>query len=196
MYRYITINGFMGCGKSSVGERLASRLSCGLTDLDRYIEEKSGRKIPEIFASEGEASFRRMEREALEELLGGKAAAAAGCPVKGKEVKREAGGVHLISLGGGTVTSPECAALVKEKSVCIYLRAGIGTLVKNLQDDFASRPMLASPGSTGELRSRIEELMSRRSRIYEDTATIVIDIDGKSFDDVASEILASPLVTP
>lgn len=194
MYRYITINGFMGCGKSSVGERLASRLSCGLTDLDRYIEEKSGRKIPEIFASEGEASFRRMEREALEELLGGKAAA--GCPVKGEEVKREAGGVHLISLGGGTVTSPECAALVKEKSVCIYLRAGIGTLVKNLQDDFASRPMLASPGSTGELRSRIEELMSRRSRIYEDTATIVIDIDGKSFDDVASEILASPLITP
>ena len=196
MYRYITINGFMGCGKSSVGERLASRLSCGLTDLDRYIEERSGRKIPEIFASEGEASFRRMEREALEELLGGRAAVAAGCPVKGKEVKREAGGVHLISLGGGTVTSPECAALVKEKSVCIYLRAGIGTLVKNLQDDFASRPMLASPGSTGELRSRIEELMSRRSRIYEDTATIVIDIDGKSFDDVASEILASPLITP
>lgn len=196
MYRYITINGFMGCGKSSVGERLASRLSCGLTDLDRYIEEKSGRKIPEIFASEGEASFRRMEREALEELLDGRAAVAAGYPVKGEEVKQEAGGVHLISLGGGTVTSPECAALVKEKSVCIYLRAGIGTLVKNLQDDFASRPMLASPGSTGELRSRIEELMSRRSRIYEDTATIVIDIDGKSFDDVASEILASPLITP
>ena len=194
MYRYITINGFMGCGKSSVGERLASRLSCGLTDLDRYIEEKSGRKIPEIFASEGEASFRRMEREALEELLDGRAAA--GYPVKGEEVKQEAGGVHLISLGGGTVTSPECAALVKEKSVCIYLRAGIGTLLKDLQDDFASRPMLASPRSTGELGSRIEELMSRRSRIYEDTATIVIDIDGKSFDDVASEILASPLITP
>lgn len=177
MGKYISINGFMGCGKSSVGERLAGRLSCGLTDLDRYIEEKSGRQIKEIFASEGEAAFRRMEKEALKEILG-------------KEERKGAMPSGVVSLGGGTVTTPECAGMVKDLTVCIYLRAGTDTLVENLRNDFSSRPMLENPDGEQALRARIKELMSIRSRIYEDTASITIDIDGKSFDEVTSEILS------
>ena len=82
--------------------------------------------------------------------------------------------------------TPECAELVHEKTVCIYLRASIDTLVRNLSDEAEGRPMLS-----GDLRPRIEELMSLRSSTYEKTAHIIIDTDGKSIEAVASDILAS-----
>ena len=66
----ISLIGFMGCGKSSVGKILATLLpEYRLIDLDTYIEEKRGLTIPEIFNEYGEAAFRRMEREALEEIF-------------------------------------------------------------------------------------------------------------------------------
>ena len=69
----ISLIGFMGCGKSSVGKILATLLpECRLIDLDTYIEEKQGKNIPEIFNEYGEAAFRRMEREALEEIFSDK----------------------------------------------------------------------------------------------------------------------------
>ena len=173
MSEFITITGFMGCGKSRVGAMLAERLGCRLIDLDRYIEEKCGRAIPEIFASEGEAAFRDMEEKALREILG-------------KDGARRA----IISLGGGTVTTPECASLVKSGTFCIYLRAGTDTLVKNLQHDFESRPMLGKPDGNDGLRARIEELMERRSAVYESVASLIIDIDGLSFESVADKIAA------
>ena len=65
----ISLTGFMGCGKSSVGRRLSQLLCCPFMDLDDVIVESAGRSIPEIFASEGEAGFRRMELEALMGIL-------------------------------------------------------------------------------------------------------------------------------
>ena len=59
----------MGCGKSSVGRRLSQLLCCPFMDLDQVIEERAGRTIPEIFASEGEAAFRAMELDALKEIV-------------------------------------------------------------------------------------------------------------------------------
>ena len=59
----------MGCGKSSVGRELARLLCCPFMDLDEVIEGAEGRSIPEIFASDGEAAFRRMEAEHLQILL-------------------------------------------------------------------------------------------------------------------------------
>ena len=158
----ITLNGFMGCGKSSVGKALAALLSCPLTDLDTFIEEREGRSIPEIFSSEGEKYFRKIEQEALREVIFGKE-------------KPAEGATEILSLGGGTVTTGECALLVKRHTYCIYLRAGIDTLVHNLEKDSAGRPMLNC--GTGSLRGRIEELMEKRSAIYEDVASSVIDIE-------------------
>ena len=65
----ITLIGMMGCGKSSVGRELSRLLSLPFVDLDDYIEEREGRSIRDIFESEGEASFRKMELEALREIL-------------------------------------------------------------------------------------------------------------------------------
>lgn len=164
------MTGFMGSGKSSVGKELSALLSYPVIDLDSYIEEKEGRSIPEIFASGGEAAFRRMELDALTELLSD--------PVQ-----------MILSLGGGTLTTPECAELVHRKTLCIYLRAATDTLVRNLEGDTAGRPML-SQGSTSPLRGRIEELMSLRSGIYESSAHHIIDIDGKTVAAIASEIVS------
>ena len=61
----------MGCGKSSVGRELSQLLCCPFMDLDQVIEERAGRSIPEIFASEGEAAFRAMELDALRNIVSG-----------------------------------------------------------------------------------------------------------------------------
>jgi shikimate kinase len=162
----ISLTGFMGCGKSSVGRELSRLLCCPFMDLDSVIEEREGRKIPEIFATEGEAAFRRMEVEALRKCIYG-----------------QASDKRVLALGGGTVMTEECAKIVHEKTVCIYLRASVETLMEHLAGEVDNRPMLA-----GNLRTRIEELMSIRSATYEKTAHIMIDTDGKTIEEIAREI--------
>ena len=168
----LCLTGFMGCGKSSVGRELSRLLCCPFMDLDDVIVEREGRSIPEIFASEGEAAFRKMELEALQEIIG------------------KMSDVAVLALGGGTVMTKECADLVNERTLCIYLRASADTLVSHLSDESDGRPMLQ-----GDLRSRIEELMEKRSATYEKTAHIIIDTDGRSIEDIAGEIRRTD-VTP
>ena len=102
----------------------------------------------------------------------------------------------ILSLGGGTVMTPQCAEIVHEKTLCVYLRASVDTLIEHLSGETEGRPMLnsgkSSESSESEaLRHRIIELMSIRSTTYENTAHIIIDIDGKEIEDICSEILKS-----
>ena len=208
----ISLTGFMGCGKSSVGRELSRLLCCPFMDLDDVIVEAEGRSIPEIFATDGEAAFRRMELKALQTLL------CSGWP-KTKSLPRLGRGpvpftrpraatvfdspcaehhdniVMILALGGGTVMTPECANLVKEHSFCIYLRASVDTLLEHLSDEADGRPMLNSSAESADkqsaLRHRITELMSLRSDIYEKTAHIIIDTDGKSISTTSKEIINS-----
>lgn len=179
----ISLIGFMGCGKSSVGKILASLLpDCHLIDLDTYIEEKQGKNIPEIFNEYGEAAFRRMEREALEEIFSD--------PDRPRAI---------LSLGGGTVTSGQCRQLIRRHTDCFYLRATTDTLLSNLEGHSEGRPML-NPTQPVEapstevssereaLRRRIESLMQTRSPQYIATAHHIIDIDGLSFAQIAEII--------
>lgn len=165
----------MGCGKSSVGRRLSELLSCAFIDLDSAIEEAAGRKIPEIFATDGETAFRKMELETLRNVLSNQPQADL-----------------ILSLGGGTVMTPECAEAVNDQTLCIYLRASADTLATHLEGEAEGRPMLqcgtASPDAEA-LRHRIEELMSIRSATYEKTAHIIIDTDGKEINHIAEEII-------
>lgn len=82
----------------------------------------------------------------------------------------------------------ECAEIVHKGTRCIYLKASVETLVENLKDEAAGRPMLASAGS---LHYRITELLALRSATYEDTAHIIIDTDRKDIDVIAEEIRRS-----
>ncbi len=179
----ISLIGFMGCGKSSVGKILASLLpDCHQIDLDTYIEEKQGKNIPEIFNEYGEAAFRRMEREALEEIF--------------RDPDRPRA---ILSLGGGTVTSGQCRQLIRRHTDCFYLRATTDTLLSNLEGHSEGRPMLnptqpveaQSTETSSEreaLRHRIESLMQTRSPQYLATAHHIIDIDGLSFAQIAEII--------
>ena len=166
----------MGCGKSSVGRELSKLLCCPFMDLDDVIEDKSGRTIPDIFATDGEAVFRQMELDALQETT----------------IQEE---TLVLALGGGTVMTPECAELVHGHTLCIYLKASVETLVKHLEGEAEGRPMLTSGGDEGispsdALRKRITELMALRSETYEKTAHIILDTDGKSIEAIASEIIS------
>ena len=197
----ISLIGFMGCGKSSVGRRLSELLCCPFMDLDNVIEEQTGRAIPEIFATDGEAAFRQMELEVLERILKqslpSQAMGPSLCGQRGSTVLEHSlkPPTAIVSLGGGTVTQERCAELVKEKTVCVYLRAAVDTLVERLSDEAVGRPMLSSgqgadshQSAESALRTRIETLMAQRSAIYESTAHYIIDTDGLSIDEVAQSI--------
>ena len=192
----------MGCGKSSVGRRLSELLCCPFMDLDSIIEEYAGKSIPEIFATEGEAAFRQMELEALRTIIGHSDSLsaplapshsiAAGpspypgvgkCQFRTSDYRNDSKRHLVIALGGGTVMTPECAELVQNNTRCIYLKASVETLVEHLDNEADKRPLL----SGGDLRTRIENLMSRRSATYERTAHMIIDTDGKSIDEIARE---------
>ena len=80
----------------------------------------------------------------------------------------------------------ECAEIVRERTVCVYLRASVETLAEHLEGETEGRPMLA-----GDVRKRITELMAQRAATYESTAHIIIDIDGKSVEAVAQAIIDS-----
>ena len=190
----------MGCGKSSVGRKLSELLCCPFIDLDTAIEEQTGRSIPEIFATDGETAFRQMELDALRSII--LCSTAAGrvqkqslpssmgptlCGQRGSTVSAPSLLPHnpmVLSLGGGAVMTPECAELVRENTLCIYLRTSVDTLVKRLSDEAAGRPLLQGV----ELRDRIETLMVQRTEIYESTAHQIIETDGFTIEKLAEHI--------
>lgn len=160
----------MGCGKSSVGRELRRILGCSLTDLDEYTEAREGRSIKEIFSSDGEAAFRSMELSALKEIIG-----------RDDETR------SVLSLGGGTLMTPECEAIVRTHTVNFYLSASIDTLMANLEGGTESRPVLASENGE-DLRGRIAALMEKREPVYKRAASHVIVTDGKCPETIAREI--------
>ena len=203
----------MGCGKSSIGRRLSELLCCRFIDLDSFIEGREGRTIAEIFAAEGEAGFREIELESLLTVVEGGCSKTESLPRLRRgplpftrpraatvfesstlhnaqtdqhcHPERSEGSSHLIlALGGGTVMTPQCAELVMEKTLCIYLKASAETLLKHLEGETEGRPML-----DGDLRSRIGTLMQQRSETYEKNAHIIIDTDGRSIEVISTEIV-------
>ena len=208
----ISLTGFMGCGKSSVGRELSKLLCCPFMDLDTEIETRSGCTVAEIFETSGEAEFRRLEKETLKDILetggrvleipktpalptvghplagGGMSSPSSGTPAcKNQEHPSNERPQMILALGGGTVMTPRCAELVHENTFCIYLRASVQTLVSHLGNEAAGRPLLEA----SDLQERILKLMSQRSATYEKTAHVIIDTDGKTVDAVSEEIVKS-----
>ena len=93
----ITLTGFMGSGKTTVGKVLADFLGCPFMDLDDLIVKKAGKSIPEIFAEDGEAAFRQLEARLLRQT-----------------VEKYTENTVVLALGGGAVTAPASAALLRE----------------------------------------------------------------------------------
>ena len=167
----VSLTGFMGSGKTSVGRYLSTLIQYDFLDLDDYIVNDQQRPIPEIFATEGEAAFRKIERDCLEKVLD----------------DYESNGRSLIlSLGGGAVTTPECLKMVQDRTQCIYLKGSASTIRthllggRSIEEAAKTRPLLAGNG--------IEDMMEKRSPIYEAAAHKVLLIDGRNVPTLAHKI--------
>ena len=163
----IALTGFMGSGKTTVGKVLADFLGCPFMDLDDLVVKKAGKSIPDIFAQDGEPAFRELEAQVLR-----------------KTVEKYAESTAVLALGGGAVLAPASAALLHEKTVCIYLRATLDTLLERLAGETAGRPLADAS---------LADRLASREPIYEKTAHVTIDTDGLSPDEVADEIIISAL---
>ena len=163
----ITLTGFMGSGKTTVGKVLADFLGCPFMDLDDLIVKKAGKSIPEIFAQDGEPAFRQLEARLLRQT-----------------VEKYTENTVVLALGGGAVTAPVSASLLREKTVCIYLRATLETLLARLEGETAGRPLADAS---------LADRLAAREPLYEETAHVIIDTDGLTPEEVADEIIISSL---
>lgn len=163
-HRNIVLVGFMGTGKSVTGRALAERLGRRFLDMDTLIEEREGRSIPRIFADDGEAHFRKLERALVQELAGQ--------------------GDLVIAPGGGIVLNPDNVRDFSATGFVVCLRASPEMILSRVGHD-ANRPLLQVPDKLG----RIRDLLAKRKTYYEAIPNQV-ETDGKSADEVAEEILA------
>lgn len=145
MERDIILIGMPGCGKSTIGEILAKRMKCSFMDLDVAIEEKSGKTIKEIFASEGEFEFRQIETEVFQNVVG-----------EGR----------VIATGGGVVTIPENKEIASG-GIIVFLNRPLEILLKTI--DTSQRPLLTSG------RERLKTLYQERYKLYCEWADIRIE---------------------
>ena len=165
MARTLWLVGMMGAGKSAVGSRLAARLGRAFVDTDALVESVAGKSIAAIFADEGEASFRSLERAAIE---------------------RVAGRPAIVALGGGAIAQPGVAERLSASGKVLYLRASPETLLARI-GDADRRPLLAGLGAAERL-SRVRELLQTREADYA-RATCVVDADDGDVDAVTDRIL-------
>lgn len=149
--------GFMGCGKSSIGRRLAARLGWEIMDTDKEAERRAGMGIPDIFAVHGEEWFRSLEEQIVEE--------AAAC-------ERD----RVVALGGGTVCHDGVMEMLAGAGTTVYLRSSAGRLVRRMSEwGRANRPKIAGMGDE-ELTAYIEKSLPERELFY-NKANFVLDCD-------------------
>lgn len=146
----IVLCGFMGCGKTTVGIRLAKERGMIFVDMDAYIEAQAGCSISEIFARDGEAVFRAMESRACQEL--------------GSRDDL------VISTGGGAVLREDNVKALKANGMIVWLQVSPMCVLARLQDD-TTRPLLQRP----DKEDAVAALMAEREPLYEAAADLRID---------------------
>jgi len=164
--RPISLLGIRGAGKTTIGRRLAGRIGRPFVELDLQIEKKASLSLSEIFALHGEDYYRRLERSALEDVL----AEGKGC---------------VIATGGGIVTSPGTFALLKARTITVWLRASAQDHWNRVLKQGDRRPMKGHPQAMAELR----RLVTTRKRLY-GTARHSVLTSSLTPDQVVDEIEA------
>lgn len=159
--------GFMGCGKSTVGRKLASRLSWSFFDLDTVIVEREGMSIPEIFQKKGEPFFRELEGTVLRDTAQNAAGQGTGA---------------VVATGGGTLLHPETAALARDLGKVIFLDASFGVCYGRIEGD-GNRPLVVN-----NTRSQLQGIYRQRREIYRAHSDFTVDAN-LSLKEIVSSVL-------
>jgi shikimate kinase len=162
--RPVVLVGLMGSGKSSIGRKVASALGVAFVDSDAEIERRAGRTIAEIFAADGEPTFRATEAAVVAELVG-----------------TEPPGV--VATGGGAVLDAATRSLLHDRSTVIWLRASPAVLAHRIAPD-GTRPLLAD-----DPREALTRLAAERDPLYRGVADHVVDVDHVARKVVAERVL-------
>lgn len=164
----IFLVGYMGCGKSSIGRALASRLNIQFLDMDPLIEQHCGKSIREIFASEGEEGFRLHEKEVLAEIV----AEQQKC---------------IVATGGGAPCFYDNMEVMNRAGVTVYFQMSPEKLAGRLEHGKAKRPLLQDK-SQEELIDFIRANVEKRETYYLQ-AKLIIQCDGVSDEYIADHIV-------
>ena len=163
--RSLVLVGMMGAGKSSIGRRLASRLSLPFVDADAEIEAAAGMTIAEIFTSYGEPYFRSGEQRVIARLLDS--------------------GPQVLATGGGAFMNGDTRTGIRAKGISVWLKAEFDVLMKRVKRRaMGDRPMLQ-----GDPANRIRHLMSERYPVYGEADVTVMSRD-VSHEVIVGEIVA------
>lgn len=165
----ITLVGFMGSGKTTVGRLLARRLGWRFVDTDEIVARAAGKPIPALFAEEGESGFRARETEAI---LG---------------VAADAG--QVIATGGGAVLREENVAALRASGLVVWLTARPEVVVARTARRAAERPLLArAGGDADDLLAHVLTMLGERGPKYQAAAHLIVDGSDRAPQAVAAEI--------
>jgi shikimate kinase len=160
----ILLVGMMGAGKTTTGHLLADRLGWGYRDSDADVETATGLTVPELFARDGEAAFRRAEATVLAE------ACADPSP-------------SIVSVAGGAVLSEDNRRLIASSGLVVWLRARPETLAARVGDG-SGRPLLGDDPAEAVVR-----LVAVRAPLYAELADVVLNVDELDPSAVAERII-------
>ena len=163
----IVLIGYMGTGKTLIGQILAEKLGLNLIETDWLIEQQACMSIPELFDREGEIGFREREISAVREIAGENHA--------------------VIACGGGLVLNRINIDRLQQNAVIVYLLAAPEIILKRVSGEAGQRPLL----EVADRLKTIEEMLEFRAPFYERAADITIDTSRSSPDEVADKILSS-----
>lgn len=162
----IILIGFMGCGKSTIGRRLATRLGHEFLDSDDLITAAAGKSIADIFAEEGEERFRERETAAIESLVGSTAI--------------------VLATGGGAVLRSANRTILRKIGTTVWLHANPETLFERATRN-RKRPLL----DVENPRTTFNSLLEARLPVYEAAADLKIDASGLSHEQTVESIVRS-----
>lgn len=160
----ISLVGLMGCGKTTVGVRLARRLNLKFVDSDHEIEAAAGHSVSEIFEKFGEDDFRKGERKVIDRLIT-------------QEDK------VILGTGGGAFMDPKTRSRLKKQSIVIWLKVDVDLLVERTSKR-DTRPLL----KTGNPRKILQKLTEERYPVYEE-AHIIVESGQGPHDKVVNDII-------
>lgn len=165
--RMVALLGLRGAGKTTVGRQLARRLHVRFVELDRRVERLAEMSLAELFSLYGEEQYRRLERDALAQLI-------------------HENRPMVLATGGGIVAAPETFALLRKHAVTVWLRASPEDHWNRVVGQGDRRPMTDHPQAMADLRA----ILAAREPLYAG-ASRTVETSGRDVGDIVDELASS-----